>query len=192
LIALHPPLALAQAASLVADTVVTVTASSTGLQWWVDLITSIASIVIALALIVLAAFLVPAAWNSRKTYARINELVDRLRDDCDPIVRHAHAAADNVNYITASIRHDVEEFKGTIDNAQQRLNRAAETAEQRISEFNALLEVVQGEAEQLFIDTASTLRGVRAGASALQRPPQEEWEEEPHVAEHSPRRPRKG
>ena len=48
----------------VADTVVTVAATSTGLQRWVDLMTSIASIVIALALIAIAVPLIPAAWNS--------------------------------------------------------------------------------------------------------------------------------
>jgi hypothetical protein len=39
--------------------------------------------------------------------------------------------------------------------------------EQRLGEFNALLEVVQEEAEGVFIATASTVRGVRTGAAAL-------------------------
>ena len=38
---------------------------------------------------------------------------------------------------------------------------------QRLGEFNALLEVVQEEAEGMFIATASTVRGVRTGAAAL-------------------------
>ena len=40
-------------------------------------------------------------------------------------------------------------------------------AEQRLNEFNALLEVVQQEAESMFVATASTVRGVRTGAAAL-------------------------
>jgi hypothetical protein len=39
--------------------------------------------------------------------------------------------------------------------------------EERIEEFNALMEVVQTEAEDLFLDTASTVRGVRAGARSI-------------------------
>jgi hypothetical protein len=35
--------------------------------------------------------------------------------------------------------------------------------EERIEEFNALMEVVQSEAEDIFIDTAATVRGVREG-----------------------------
>jgi hypothetical protein len=39
--------------------------------------------------------------------------------------------------------------------------------EERIEEFNVLMEVVQGEAEEIFLDTASTVRGVREGARAI-------------------------
>lgn len=56
--------------------------------------------------------------------------------------------------------------------------------EDRIEEFNALMEVVQGEAEEIFIDTASTMRGVREGvregARTLSghRPPEPDASEE--------------
>ncbi len=46
--------------------------------------------------------------------------------------------------------------------------------EERIEEFNALMEVVQGEAEDIFLDTASTVRGVRAGARSIASGGQEE------------------
>ena len=159
-------LALAQAAA-VADTVVTIAASPTGVQRWIDWLTSIASVVIALALIALSVALIPAAWNSRKIYKRINEVLEGTNDRTRPIFKHAEAAADNVNYITSAIRQDVEQFKQTLDTAQLRLNRASEQMQERIDHFNALLRVVQEEAEDLFIDTASTVRGVRAGARAL-------------------------
>jgi hypothetical protein len=42
--------------------------------------------------------------------------------------------------------------------------------EERIEEFNALMEVVQGEAEDIFLGTASTVRGVREGARAIANP----------------------
>ena len=40
--------------------------------------------------------------------------------------------------------------------------------ETRIDEFNALLEVVQAEAEETFLKTAAAVRGVGAGARALE------------------------
>jgi hypothetical protein len=39
--------------------------------------------------------------------------------------------------------------------------------ERRLGDFNALLQVVQEEAEQMFVSTASAVRGVRTSASAL-------------------------
>ena len=41
--------------------------------------------------------------------------------------------------------------------------------EQRIEEFNALMEVIQGEAEGAFIKTAAAVKGVREGAQKLSR-----------------------
>lgn len=162
------PLGLLQAASTVADTVVTVAATSTGLQRWVDLMTSIASIVIALVLIVIAISLVPAAWNSRKLYRRINKAIEEVTVRSDPLFVHARSVADNLDYISTAVRADAERLQVTVADAQARLIRAADLAEQRINQFNALLEVVQDEAEGLFIDTASTLRGVQAGVRAAQ------------------------
>lgn len=163
------PLLLAQTGPAIADTVVMVQAGSRGLQYWVDLLTSIASIVIALALIAIAIPLIPAAWNSRKFYAKVNQVVERVREDVNPIVRHAAAVADNVDYISTSLRADVQLLNQTIASANQRVNRVAALAEQRVNELNALLEVVQEEAEGIFIDTASTVRGVRVGAETFRR-----------------------
>jgi uncharacterized protein YoxC len=163
------PLLLAQSGPAIADTIVTVQAGSRGLQYWVDLLQSIASMIIALALIAIAIPLIPAAWNSRKFYQKLNQVVERIRDDINPIVRHAAAVADNVDYVSTSIRADVQLLNQTVASANQRVNRVAAQAEQRVNELNALLQVVQEEAEGLFIETASTVRGVRVGAETFRR-----------------------
>ena len=164
--AAHLALALAQA---LPDTVVTVPAAGHGFARFVATIQSIASLVIALALIAIAIPLIPAAWNSRKMYARINDVIERFRSDFDPVVKHAAAIADNLDYISTSVRVDVQQLNQTIAAANRRLNHAAGLAEQRLNEFNALLQVVQEEAENLFITTASGIRGVHAGAESFRR-----------------------
>jgi uncharacterized protein YoxC len=120
-----------------------------------------------IAILVLAVALVPAAWNFRKSYAKTSDLLDKVYGDINPLMRHASAIADNVNYITTSVRTDVQQVNATIAAANQRLQQAMALTEQRLGEFNALLEVVQEEAETMFIATASTVRGVRTGAAAL-------------------------
>lgn len=184
------PLGLLQAASAVADTVVTISASPTGLQRWVDLMTSISSIVIALVLIVIAISLVPAAWNSRKIYQRINNVMEQFGERSNPLLEHARNVADNVDYVSSAVRADVERLQATVAEAQTRLLRAADQAERRVNEFNALLEVVQEEAEELFIDTASTLRGVKAGVREIQHPDLADEEDEDLEIEVARRAPR--
>ncbi len=126
-------------------------------------ITTYASGLASIALLVLAVALVPAAWNFRKSYGKISDMMDRIYGDVNPIMRHASTIADNVNYITTSVRVDVQKVSQTVASANQRLMASVELAEDRIKELNALLAVVQEEAESAFVSTASTIRGVRTG-----------------------------
>jgi uncharacterized protein YoxC len=126
-------------------------------------ITTWASGIASIALMVLTVALVPAAWNFRKSYSKISDMMDRIYGDINPIMRHASTIADNVNYITTAVRVDVQKLSQTVASANQRLMSSVDLAEERIKDLNALLAVVQEEAEAGFISTASTIRGVRTG-----------------------------
>ena len=126
-------------------------------------VTTYASGLASIALLVLAVALVPAAWNFRKSYAKASDMLDRIYGDINPIMRHASTIADNVNYISTSVRVDIQQVSQTISMANQKLVEAVELAEDRVKELNALLAVVQEEAEGVFVTTASTIRGVRTG-----------------------------
>ena len=156
---------LQQVAGGLPDTIVTTQVAAD--QGWFAMVTSIASGLVSIALVVLAVALVPAAWNFRNAYKRINELLDRIYGDVHPIVQHAHSVADNIDYITTSVRVDVEQVNRTIAAANERLTHALAVSEQRVKELNALLQIVQEEAERTFVSTAATLRGVRAGTAAF-------------------------
>jgi hypothetical protein len=132
-----------------------------------DTIAALASVATTLSLMVLAIFAVQVLWNFRKTYTKINRMIDRLHGDITPLVRHATSIADNVDFVTTSIRTDVQKVNDTIDTANDRVQRALLMAERRLNEFNALLAVVQDEAEGVFLSTASTVRGVRRGAASF-------------------------
>lgn len=131
-------------------------------------VTSVAQGLMTVAILVLTVALVPAAWNFRKSYKRINDLLDRIYGDISPIMRHASTVADNLNYVTTSLRADVQQVSQTVSSANQRVLLAARLAEQRLEQFNALLDVVQEEAEDTFVSAASAVRGMRAGADRYQ------------------------
>jgi uncharacterized protein YoxC len=130
-------------------------------------VASVAQGLMTIAILVLTVVLVPAAWNFRNSYKKVNDLIDRFYGDLGPLVRNANAIADNVNYITTAIRVDVQQFNQTVTLANERLTTAVKAAERRLHELDALMRVVQREAEDTFVSTASTLRGVRAGATTL-------------------------
>jgi hypothetical protein len=158
---------LLQAAAALPDTIVTKQVAVE--RSWFEKVTSVASGLMTISILVLTAALVPAAINFRNSYKKINDLMDRIYGDINPLMRHASSVADNLDYITTSIRVDVQQVNQTIATANQKLMEAVELTERRLNEFNALLGVVQQEAEDVFVSTASTIRGVRSGAAAFDR-----------------------
>ena len=152
---------LLQAAATLPDTIVTKQIQPEATTF--EKVVSVASGLASIALLVLAIALVPAAWNFRKSYAKVSDMLDRIYGDINPIMRHASTIADNANYITTSIRVDIQQVRQTIATANQKLVESVALAEDRIKELNALLAVVQEEAEGAFVSTASAIRGVRTG-----------------------------
>ena len=134
---------------------------------WFDTVSGVASILISLALLALCVGLIPAAWSFRKSYAKVNDLLDKVYGDINPLMRHASTIADNVNYVTTAVRVDVQQVNQTIATANQRLQEAVRLTEQRLHEFNALMAVVQEEAEGAFVSAASTVRAVSEGAASF-------------------------
>ena len=152
---------LLQAVATLPDTIITKQVQPEASTF--EKITTWASGLASIALLVLAVALVPAAWNFRKSYAKVSDMLDRIYGDINPLMRHASTIADNVNYISTAVRVDVQQVSQTIASANQKLVASVAAAEDRIKELNALLAVVQEEAEGAFVSTASTLRGVRTG-----------------------------
>jgi uncharacterized protein YoxC len=156
---------LIQVAAGARDTVITkVVAADHGVFEWIAVI---ASAIFSLTVLVFTVVAVPIAWGFRKTYKKADRLLDRIHGDIAPIIRHATAISDNVNSITESIRTDVDKVSTTIASANDRVQQAVELTERRLHDFNALLGVVQDEAEDLFVSSASAVRAFRSGAAAL-------------------------
>jgi uncharacterized protein YoxC len=131
-------------------------------------ITATASAIMSVALLALTIVAIPVAWRLWKTYQKVDHLLDRIQNDVAPIVANAHDISDNINFITTAFRTDVAKLNETINAANDRLQRAIASSERRVNEFNAVLSVVQEEAEGVFVSTASTVRGVRRGAATFQ------------------------
>jgi hypothetical protein len=142
----------------------TASAQAAGGPGSLALASDIAELVIAGAMLVLALLGV-------LIFFRINAILKDIRQTAQqslgPVSDRARAISDNVEFITQAVRTDVEKLNASVRTLSDRLQFASDRMEERIEEFNALMEVVQGEAEDVFLDTASTVRGVREGARAI-------------------------
>lgn len=121
----------------------------------------------ALSLAILALL---GVWLLFRTSIQVRRMGRAASTRVDPLLDRGKSVAANVEFITATLRTDVEGLHQSIRALSDRLKQASDHMEHRIEEFNALMEVVQGEAEDVFLDTASTARGVRAGAKRLVGP----------------------
>jgi uncharacterized protein YoxC len=121
-------------------------------------------IIVAVAVVVLAIVLAIVLARVSKVLVEVR---NGVRTHLGPISERARGIGENVEFITRTIREDVDKLNGSVTAVTDKLKLASERMEERIEEFNALMEVVQEEAEDVFIDTAATVRGVRAGARAV-------------------------
>jgi methyl-accepting chemotaxis protein len=146
------------------------------------------------AIIIVAAAVLVLALLGIFLFFRLNRAVGRLQGIAEqsmgPVSDRARAISDNVEFITQAVRTDVEKLSDSVEALTERLHLASERMEQRVEEFNALMEVVQDEAEEIFLDTAATVRGVREGARAIGAPRSGGEGERPEPMAARPREPR--
>jgi uncharacterized protein YoxC len=156
---------LLQSAATSRDTIITKQIVDRG---FFEQLTAAASTITTFALLALIVVAIPVAWRLRAAYVKFDRMLENMRQDVAPIVSNVQSISDNLNFITTSIRTDVAKLHETIDSGNERVRRAMDQSERRVKEFNALLRVVQEEAEGLFISTASTVRGVQQGTRVFQ------------------------
>jgi methyl-accepting chemotaxis protein len=132
--------------------------------------TGIATICVAFFLLAVAVILFLILLQVHKGVVRLRKIVQDAGRGVDPILEKGRSVAENVDFISAVVRTDVEKLGRTVSEMGDRLKKASDQMERRIEEFNTLVELVQSEAEEIFVNTASTLRGVQEGAKNLGGP----------------------
>ena len=145
-----------------ADTLVTVV-SQTPLQIAADA----ALVVLTVVMIVVFTFVAINMIRLVRQGREISRGMQGFRRDLAPVVDRGRVVAENIEHVSKLIRKDADRLQASLDALGKRLTAATEEMEERVQEFNALVEVVQGEAEDLFLDAAATVKGVRTGAREL-------------------------
>jgi hypothetical protein len=155
-------------AQAVRDTVVMVQ-QKPGWQQWIEALAAVAQIVLAIALLAVGLGLLFAALKVKALMKKLEEQGQKLRVDLAPAIRNVTTVTENASAVSKSVRGDVDRLSASVTAATEKLKEAAQVAEERVGEFNALIGVVQEEAEQLFIGGAAAIRGVQAGRETFRR-----------------------
>lgn len=124
------------------------------LPTWVGVVSAISLATIALAAIVVAVASVACALGIRTVTKALEQL--------------AGPAIQDVRQLISTIKGEADALVGTSRDIRLRILRAADAAEHRLSDLDALVEVVQEEVEGTVLDAAATLRNVRRGLSLWQ------------------------
>lgn len=120
---------------------------------WAAVLSAVSLAVIALAALAVAAGLYVAG-------RQFGRLLGTLES-------HAGPALEDVQRLVASIRTEAENITGTSKDLRVRIVHAADAAQARLADLDALLDVIQEEVEGATVDFAATVRTIRRGASVL-------------------------
>lgn len=126
-------------------------------------------IVIALAILGGLLHAIGLLKRLREPLTRISGAVDDVRERLAPVLANVETASEEASRIAGRLRHDADDVGRSLRRASESTERMVELVEDRVAEVAALLEVVQEEAEETFLSTASVLRGLRRGKKKVSR-----------------------
>ena len=121
------------------------------LPTWVGVVSAISLAIIAVAALVAATAIIAAALGVRAA-------VKALKGFAGPAIA-------DVRQLIGSIKIEADALVGSSREVRHRIVRAVDRAEDRLTDLDALAEVVQEELEETALDAAATMRDVRRGLS---------------------------
>lgn len=101
---------LLQQAAALPDTIVTKAVAVE--RGWFETVTSIASGILSITLVILTIFVAPAAWEFWKVFKKARTVLDRFEADLGPLGRNAKALADRLGELNALLAVAQEEAEG--------------------------------------------------------------------------------
>lgn len=159
----HSIVALLQASADSVGTRITVERS------WLDTFVDIGQSLVSFLVLVMLVMAVGVLWAVKKSIQELTKLIKSVYEPVASAATETRDAARELLQLTKSTRGHVDKFGGTLGAANDRLHAAVAKAEHRFKRMDALVGVVQDEAEHLVVSAASAARGVEAGGAMIGR-----------------------
>jgi uncharacterized protein YoxC len=124
-------------------------------------------VVTAISVAVLALTLVGLIVALVLVLRRLTRLMQTLERDARPTLDSVRRTADEASRVAVVLRSEAEGYAGTSKRLRGRVERFADSVEERLLEFETMLDVLQEELEATVLDVAALLRTTRRGSGIL-------------------------
>jgi uncharacterized protein YoxC len=125
-----------------------------------DAVTALSVAIIALMFVVLA--IAALIW-----LRDAGRLMSRLEAFAAVLERDGPAMLESARTIVSSLREEVGQVVATSREVRERIKGTAGSLDERVRDFEAVLDVLQDEVEETALDVAAALRATRRGTSLL-------------------------
>ena len=136
---------------------------------WVGPTVAVSLVVIALSFLGMAFGAVMAAKGASEGAQKLAREIQELRQDLEPTLRGLGEMAKEGRDLATRMQQEVEALISTSQRIRVDVDRGMKRAKRRLSDFDALAEVVQEEVEETALDVAARVRSFRTGTSVIGR-----------------------
>lgn len=134
---------------------------------WADVVTALSTAIIALVALGFGVTWVAWMREMRGLQGTVDRMVTLLDQDARPAMQSVRTMAEDASKVVASVRSEVDAVLDTSHDVRDRLNGLVGRVEERLTDLDALVDVLHYEVEETALDVAAALRTTRRGASVL-------------------------
>lgn len=134
---------------------------------WLADIASIGQGIVSLLVTVMLVLIVLMLVALKRSLDELTKLVKASHQPVHEALQDVRVVTSELRTLAQSVREPVKRIVETVDVAGGQARKAMRRAERRLARLDALAGVVQDEAEELVVKSASVARGLRVGGAAL-------------------------
>jgi uncharacterized protein YoxC len=127
-------------------------------------VTALSTLVIALVVVGLVVAMLIVLRRVTALSASMTRVLETVERDARPTIESVRRTAEEANRLGVAIRTEVEGFAGTSQRLRDRVERTSRALEERFSDLETLLDILQDEVEETALDLAAVMRTTRRGA----------------------------
>ena len=132
---------------------------------WTDVVTAIATSIIAILSIGLIVTLALSLGEARRLMETVQRAVNSFDRDARPALESARSIIDDAGKIVSTVREEVDGFADVSRDVRDRVGDLTASIEERLEDLEAVVDLLHEEIEETALDVASALRTTRRGVS---------------------------